>query len=196
MSFSSGVEATARALGPHGATLLGIARASILSGLREGRPARVRIEDYEPALREAAACFVTLHLDGGLRGCTGTVAARRALVEDVAENAFTSAFEDPRFAPLSVVEFSRLNTEISVLTAPERLAFADEDALLACLVPGEDGLLLEADGARGLFLPQVWKALPAPDAFLAHLKAKAGLPAAPLGGGVCAARFRVVEIAE
>jgi AmmeMemoRadiSam system protein A len=147
-------------------------------------------------LRADAACFVTLRLDGNLRGCTGTALARRPLIEDVAGNAFTSAFADPRFAPLSAAEFSRLETEISVLSAPEPLGFEDEAALLALLEPGEDGLLLEADDAQALFLPQVWRTLPLAADFLAHLKAKAGLPADPLTPAVRAARFRVVEIVE
>lgn len=196
MSSSDATAVTADMLEPHAATLLGIARASILNGLREGRPARVRAEDYDALLRATAACFVTLHLAGSLRGCTGTAFARRALVEDVAGNAFTSAFEDPRFAPLSAAEFGRLETGISVLTAPEPVMFADEAALLAQLEPGTHGLLLQSDDGRGLFLPQVWKMLPGPADFLAHLKAKAGLPDGPLTGAVRASRFRVIEIAE
>lgn len=180
----------------HGPTLLGIARASILNGLREGRPAPVRATDYAAPLRAEAACFVTLHLDGALRGCTGTAVARRALAEDVSGNAFTSAFADPRFAPLGAAEFSRLETEISVLSAAEPLGFDDEAALLDLLVPGEDGLVIECGDARALFLPQVWRTLPSAADFLSHLKEKAGLPSDPLTPAVRASRFRVVTITE
>jgi AmmeMemoRadiSam system protein A len=196
MSSAEQRDGIARALAEHGGMLLRVARASILNGLRAGGPAAIDIALYDDALRGPAASFVTLHIDRSLRGCTGSARARRALVEDVSENAFSSAFGDPRFPPLTVAEYGRLEIEISVLTEPEPVAAADETALLAALVPGEDGLLLESGGARGLFLPQVWRTLPDPAGFLDALKDKAGLPRGPLRAGFRASRFRAVEIAE
>ncbi|MPY71364.1 MAG: AmmeMemoRadiSam system protein A [Alphaproteobacteria bacterium] len=196
MSCADQRDGIARALAEHGGILLRVARASILNGLRAGGPAAIDTKLYDDALRGPAASFVTLHIDRALRGCTGSARARRALVEDVSENAFNSAFGDPRFPPLTVAEYGRVEIGISVLTEPEPLAAANEAALLAALAPGEDGLLLEADGARGLFLPQVWHTLPDPAGFLDALKDKAGLPRGPLRDGFRASRFRVVEIAE
>ena len=50
------------------------------------------------------------------------------------------------------------------------------DAALRSLRPGIDGLVLQFGHHRGTFLPQVWEQLPTPEAFLANLKRKAGLP--------------------
>lgn len=154
-----------------------IAAASIRHGLQEGHALSVDPNDYPEAVRAPGACFVTLHRHGELRGCIGSLEARRALVVDVAENAYAAAFCDPRFAPLRADELADLELHISVLSAPTPLAFRDEADLLRQLRPGVDGLILTVDGRRGTFLPSVWESLPRPEQFLAQLKRKAGLPA-------------------
>ncbi|MCC7413535.1 MAG: AmmeMemoRadiSam system protein A [Gammaproteobacteria bacterium] len=156
--------------------LLGVARESIAGGLREGRRPVVAAQRYPERLRERRATFVTLDIDGVLRGCIGSLEACRPLVEDVAHNAWASAFADPRFAPLTAAEFTRVHLHISVLSPPEPFAVQDEAQLLAELQPGVDGLILEDGGRRATFLPQVWASLPRPRDFLVHLKLKAGLP--------------------
>jgi hypothetical protein len=192
----SSAEALRKTLAPHAASLVRLARASIRAGLTTGRPLAVAPDDHHPDLRRKAASFVTLHIDSELRGCIGSLDAGAALVEDVARNAFLAAFEDPRFEPLAVHEAPRLDVEISVLGTPEPLPFASEAELCDILRPGVDGLIVEASGRRGVFLPQVWESLPEPDDFLAHLKAKVGLGNVPLGTGTRAQRFSVVTLAE
>lgn len=157
--------------------LLRVARESIAHGLRHGRPLLTDADYYPPALRVPRASFVTLEIDGELRGCIGTLEAHRPLLEDVAANAFNAAFRDPRFPPLHTEELPRLDIHISVLSAPEPLEFDNEGDLIAQLRPGADGLILSAPGHRGTFLPSVWDALPRPEEFLRQLKRKAGLPA-------------------
>jgi AmmeMemoRadiSam system protein A len=161
---------------PERALLLDLAHAAIRRGLDGERPA-VRACDYPAALRAPRACFVTLHLDGELRGCIGTLEARRALVENVAEHAHGAAFRDPRFDPLRPSELERLTVHISILSPPEPLTFTTESDLLAQLRPGVDGLVLEDGACRGTFLPAVWEVLPEPAEFLRQLKRKAGLAA-------------------
>ncbi len=126
-------------------------------------------------LNEPRASFVTLHKNGALRGCIGSLAAHRPLGEDVAANAVAAAFHDPRFAPLAADEFAAIDIEVSVLSVPEKISFSDENELLCLLRPHIDGLILSYGNQRGTFLPQVWQQLPQPTQFLAHLKQKAGL---------------------
>jgi len=184
------------ALLPHAATLLDVACTSIRNGLMTGRALDVSKRAFDALLRVPAASFVSLHmLDDSLRGCIGSITPSRPLIEDVARNAFLAAFEDPRFPPLTASAYPRLKVEISVLSPTEPLPFADEAALRAALVPGRDGLVLEAGRRRGLFLPQVWESLPDPADFLAHLKQKAELPARPLSRDVRASRFTVLSFA-
>ena len=134
------------------------------------------------------ASFVTLTSGrapgGALRGCIGSLEARRPLREDVEANAVAAALHDPRFPPLTARELDDVVVEVSVLSAPAVLPAADEAELLTRLRPGVDGVILSAPGHRATFLPQVWEQLPDPADFLAHLRRKAGLPAGGWGRGL------------
>lgn len=158
------------------AQLLSLARRSIENGLCHDRPLVVDPADYGPHLQGLRACFVTLHLAGELRGCTGTITPRSPLVASVCEHAFTSAFRDARFPPLRAAELEGLEISISVLSETEAIYFADESDLLAKIRPGIDGLILEERGCLATLLPSVWSSLPDPEHFLWQLKRKAGLP--------------------
>ncbi len=153
-----------------------VAAQSIRHGLEKGRPLEVIPSRFPPSLQEPVATFVTLNEEGRLRGCVGSLQARRPLVEDVAHNAFAAAFRDSRFPPVSPSEFSGLEIHLSLLTPPEPLPVEDEEDLLRKLRPGEDGLVLEDPPHRATFLPQVWESLPEPQSFVRELKRKAGLP--------------------
>lgn len=159
-----------------GRLLLDLSRDSIRHGLAHRRPLVVDLDEYEPVFRTDRASFVTLNLGGQLRGCIGSLQAHRPLVVDVSHNAYAAAFQDPRFPPVTDGECGQLDIHISLLTPPEPFPVASEADLLAKMVPFEDGLILAEGNRRGTFLPAVWESLPDPVQFLAHLKAKAGLP--------------------
>jgi AmmeMemoRadiSam system protein A len=156
-----------------GPVLVAIARAAI--GERLGRGPMPRRP--EPWLADPAATFVTLHLEERLRGCIGSIDPRRALGEDVANNARAAAFRDPRFEPVTAVEFDALSIEVSVLSPRVALEAATEGEAAQRLRPGVDGVYLEYAGHVATFLPQVWESLPDPVDFLAALRHKAQLPA-------------------
>lgn len=166
----------ARLATAHREGLLKLAARSIEAGLG-GERLRVQAGNFPPELQARRASFVTISVEARLRGCIGTLEARRALVEDVVANAYSAAFEDPRFAPLERVEFERLDIHLSLLTVPEPMKFATEQELLAQIRPSVDGLVLQEGARRGTFLPSVWEQLPDPVEFLRQLKRKAGLPA-------------------
>jgi AmmeMemoRadiSam system protein A len=157
-------------------TLLRTASRAIEETLTGVTPIVPAIDRCPPALAAPGASFVTIERQGELRGCCGTLEARHALLVDVWRNARTSAFEDPRFPPLSLREWRDSQLEISVLSGLERLVVADEAELLARLEPGVHGLVLAHRCSRTTFLPRVWKQLPVPADFVAHLKLKAGWP--------------------
>ena len=156
-------------------TLIDLARQSIQHGLKQGEPLKIRAENYSPELQAERASFVTLNRQGLLRGCIGHLEASLPLVVDVAENAFSAAFRDPRFPPLSLNEVVDLEIHISVLTPAQPISFSSEADLLQQLRPGVDGLILVDGQAKGTFLPSVWESLPLAQDFLRHLKNKAGL---------------------
>ena len=85
------------------------------------------------------ACFVTLKQQARLRACIGTLAAHRALRDDVAANALAAALRDPRFARVAAHELPLTEVEVSLLSAPAILRFANERDLFAQLRPGVDG---------------------------------------------------------
>lgn len=170
-------------------TLFDVAEASIRSGLRTGEPPLIDPTGYAEGLRDRRACFVTLRIGADLRGCIGSLEARRPLLIDVAENAFQAAFRDPRFPPLRPYEFPGLTIQISVLSAMEPLKFASEVDLLAQIRPGKDGLEIELGTQRGLLLPSVWEQLPDKHQFWQALKMKAGLPTTAWSQQMCVSRF-------
>jgi len=176
-----------------GGILIGIARHAI--GERLGLLDRGSTPDAN-WLTEPGASFVTLHRSGTLRGCIGSLTACRPLGEDVEANALAAAFRDPRFPPLTRVEFTDIDIEVSVLSAPEPIHPTDETQLRTMLRPGVDGLILEYGAHRATFLPQVWEQLPDAADFLAHLKQKAGLPADFWHPDMRISRYRVQAFAE
>lgn len=154
-----------------GLALLALARAAIAHAL--GGPAPV--VPPGPALRVPGATFVTLRDGEALRGCIGSLEPRRALADDVMANAVAAALRDPRFPPVAAGELGRLTVEVSLLGTAEPVVFRDRADLAASLVPGVDGVILARGARRATFLPQVWEALPDPDAFLDALAEKAGI---------------------
>ncbi|NOT11774.1 MAG: AmmeMemoRadiSam system protein A [Methylococcaceae bacterium] len=155
--------------------LLDLAKRSIEQGLKTGKPLAIHLSDYPADLLEQRATFVTLNINKQLRGCMGKLEAVKPLAEDIAENAFSAAFRDPRFPALTTDEFNNLEIHLSILTAAEPVFFATEQDLLSKLKPHSDGLILQEGHKRATFLPSVWETLPKPEQFLRHLKQKAGL---------------------
>ena len=157
------------------ALLLATALASIEQGLQTGRQDYSVPSGLAADMTAPAASFVTLTTPAGLRGCIGSLEARSGLLEGVAENAYSAAFRDHRFPPLSADELPYLTLEISVLSPLVPVDCADEQALLSLMIPGEAGWVLEENYHRGTFLPTVWSSLDKPADFLRELKRKAGL---------------------
>jgi len=177
----------------HGGRLLRIARESIAEALGAGGAPPAADEAW---LRETRATFVTLTQGEELRGCVGALEAQRPLAEDVAANARAAAFEDSRFKPLTLEEFAGTGIEVSLLSTPKTLAFHDHVDLLRQLRPGVDGVILEHEGRRGTFLPQVWEDLSDPEQFIARLRHKAGIPASADARSLRVRRYRVLKWRE
>jgi AmmeMemoRadiSam system protein B/AmmeMemoRadiSam system protein A len=181
-------------LNEHGKILLRLAAQSIQHGLIAAQPLAVNSAKYPKALSLPGASFVTLKLNGQLRGCIGSVQGQRPLAEDVANNAFASAFRDHRFSSVSPDELERLELSISILSPSAPMDASDEKDLISQLRPGIDGLIIENEGKRALFLPSVWSQLPKPKDFLAHLKAKATMTPDQWSPGFKASRFITAEV--
>ena len=156
--------------------MLKVACDSLKNGVRLGAPLPVDASKYEDQLVANMATFVTLNINEQLRGCIGSLMAHRPLIVDIADNAYSAGFRDPRFPHITANELDLLDIHISILTTPEPISFSSKDDLLQQIRPGVDGLILSDGFSRGTFLPSVWEQLPEKDQFLQHLLMKAGLP--------------------
>lgn len=155
--------------------LLSLARQSIEKTLNQQK-LELNVDDFSAHLMFRGACFVSLHKQGNLRGCIGSLQAHQPLAVDVMQNGVKAALNDPRFPKLALSELAEVDIEISILTAPERLPCIDEQDCLQKLRPGVDGIIIQSAAHRATFLPLVWRSISKPAAFLQHLKQKAGLP--------------------
>lgn len=155
--------------------LLVVARNTIKNRLNNMEEPQIDWKNLPEKFQEQLGTFVTLTIDGNLRGCIGHIIPRETVIEGIRENSINAAFRDPRFPPLSREEFDKIEIEISILTAPEELSYTDADDLLNKLRPGVDGLIIKKGHYEATFLPQVWDQLPDKEEFLSHLCMKAGL---------------------
>ena len=177
-----------------GRLLLSIARVLITKKLGIFAPL-AKTSDH-PWLNEPAATFVTIKIDGELRGCIGSLKAHHSLMNDLQNNATAAAFEDPRFSPLTKDELDQATIEISLLGDAEPIDFSDEEDALAKLHPHVDGIIFMCGRYRSTFLPQVWEQLPTPSMFMAHLKQKAGLAPDFWSNDVLLYRYAVQKFSE
>lgn len=155
-------------------------RQTLLTVARERITAHAMGRDPELPPRRAeleipGGAFVTLHvLEHGrnqLRGCIGHIESTRPVYDTVHDAAYSAAFGDPRFPPLTADELGRIELEISVLSRLETITDS------RVIVPGTHGIMLERGFHSGLLLPQVasernWDRL----TFLEQTCRKAGLP--------------------
>ena len=161
-----------------GALLIALARNTLEVNLTEAADPMDtgKMIHTHPGLKRQTGTFVTLTLNGQLRGCIGNLTATESIAQGVRNNAISAAFHDHRFKPLTPAELAEIHIEVSILSEPVPLWFADGDDLVAKLRPHVDGVILRKGNRGATFLPQVWEQLPEPTDFLAHLCRKAGLP--------------------
>jgi AmmeMemoRadiSam system protein A len=147
--------------------LLRIARESIAATLDGRQP---ELPPVDEVLQHPAGAFVTLTIDGELRGCIGSIHPVAPLYRAISDSAVNAAFRDPRFYPLRKDEFPNIHIEISVMGPIEPVGDPEE------ILVGRDGLIVSRGRNAGLLLPQVaaeygWDR----DAFLRQTCVKAGL---------------------
>jgi AmmeMemoRadiSam system protein A len=166
---------TTRLTEDEGKHLLMVARNTIRNRLDNIEEPQIDWKDLPEKFQERLGTFVTITTGGNLRGCIGHIIPREALIEGIRENAINAAFRDPRFPPLTKDEFDNIEIEVSILTVPQELSYADATDLLKKLRPGVDGVIIKMGFHEATFLPQVWDQLPDKEEFLSHLCLKAGL---------------------
>ncbi len=134
--------------------------------------------DPPESFRHKSGVFVTLttHPGDDLRGCIGYPEPIAPLIDALTDSAVSAASRDPRFPPVRPDELGSIKVEVSLLTPPEEIKVGKSTDLPARVSVGDDGLIVQRDGARGLLLPQVpvewgWRA----EEFLSQTCVKAGI---------------------
>lgn len=127
-----------------------------------------------PSLLEKRASFITINKNNQLRGCIGSIIPTKPLIDDIMQNAKSSAFRDSRFEILRLSELKDISISISLLTIPKELLYDDINDLKSKIKIGTHGVILKLGNHQSTFLPSVWEQLPTFDMFFSHLCQKAG----------------------
>lgn len=178
-SFAFEYAHTAQLGEPARRMIMDVARKVVKQATQDGgKRSRLNVNGQLPrALLAQRACFVTLKIGDQLRGCRGSLRPSRTLAADVADHAWRSAFDDPRFSPLKADEVERLSYHVSILSTARRIPCVSEDELVRAIRPDVDGIILRDGDKRGVLLPSVWEQIHDPKIFIRQLKLKAGLAA-------------------
>ncbi len=127
-----------------------LARASISSWVREKKRPVLPEDLPGEILKDRAGVFVSLHKDGRLRGCIGTIqATRKNIAEEIVENGISAATKDPRFSPVRPDELDALEISVDILGEPERISSKEE------LDVKRYGVIVSKGFRRGLLLPNL-----------------------------------------
>ena len=127
-----------------------LARYSLENFVKTHKAAEIPKNLPSELLERRAGAFVSLHKDGLLRGCIGTIAAtQKNLAEEILQNAISACSRDPRFSPVEENELDDIIYSVDVLGEPERI-FSEKD-----LDPKKYGVIVENGGRRGLLLPDL-----------------------------------------
>lgn len=156
--------------------LLNLARQTIVDYFSIGQKTKIDRGKVDKELLKPASTFVTLTKKGELRGCVGSLIAKKPLYEDIINNSLLAAFSDTRFPQVGKDELSEIKIEISVLSEPKPYLYNNIDELIKKIEPKKHGLIIQNGFNQATYLPQVWDELPDKIIFLESLCLKAGLP--------------------
>lgn len=101
-------------------------------------------------LNRRAGTFVSIHKDGRLRGCIGTISpAEECIAAEIIRNAISASSKDPRFDPIRPDELKWLEISVDVLGEAEEIDSADR------LDVKRYGVIVQSGYRRGLLLPDL-----------------------------------------
>ena len=127
-----------------------LARASVEAWVRRGERLSVPEGLPDEMTARRAGTFVSLHKNGQLRGCIGTIAATTgSIAEEIIQNAISACSRDPRFSPVRAHELGSLEISVDVLGEPEPIESAEE------LDVKRYGVIVSRGMKRGLLLPDL-----------------------------------------
>lgn len=157
------------------AQLLELTREQLIASVAGEDSIDVHLPDLSDRILREGAAFVSLTVDGVLRGCMiDQFEPHEPLVANVLRNVQLAVRPDERFSAIEKGEIEDVRIKISVVYDIEPLHFKNPDDLLDKLTPYVDGVILSIDEELSAYLPSVWETFPDPDEFLSQLSIKAG----------------------
>ncbi len=97
-----------------------------------------------------AGTFVSIHKDGALRGCIGTISPTcLSIADEIMQNAISASTNDPRFPAIKENELPFLEISVDVLSEPEPIDGPDK------LDVKKYGVIVTHGRKRGLLLPNL-----------------------------------------
>ena len=129
--------------------LLEISRNTLEQYIRTGKIPVVREDELSDKIKTCCGAFVSLHVNGKLRGCIGNFSQDIPLYKVVQEMTISSATRDYRFTPVEANDLNKIDIEISVLTPMKKIESIDE------IILGKHGIYIRKGSRTGTFLPQV-----------------------------------------
>jgi len=155
--------------------LLEFARDQLIASTSGDDLIHVDLDTLPKAIRQHGAAFVSLTVDGNLRGCMiDQFEPHEPLITNVLRNTQYAVLADERFATVVNEEIEEVRVEISVVYDIVTLTFEGADNLLSQLTPSIDGVILRVGDEIATYLPSVWQLFPDSAEFLSQLCTKAG----------------------
>jgi AmmeMemoRadiSam system protein A len=157
------------------AQLLTLAREQLIASVAGKDFIDVHEHDISDRTLQMDAAFVSLTVDGALRGCMiDQFEPHEPLFTNVLHNVQLAVGSDARFPAIRQEEIDDVRIQVSIVYDITTLTFGNPDNLLERIHPNQDGVILEIDGEIAAYLPSVWQIFPDPADFLTHLCIKAG----------------------
>lgn len=149
---------------------ISLARKTIESYVKFGRLPEIDRKSLPKEMNEnRAGTFVSIHKEGNLRGCIGTISAvRDSITDEIMQNAISASTEDPRFNPITQDEFDKLEISVDVLKS------AEDIHSISKLDPKKYGVIVYKGTRRGLLLPNL-DGIETPEEQIKIARQKAGI---------------------
>lgn len=146
-----------------------LAKKTIETYIKDDKIIDIPLDTPKELLDNKSAVFVSIHKNGYLRGCIGTIIpTTKCVAQEIINNAINASTEDPRFDPVTVDELKDLEINVDVLTLPEDI---DDKTMLD---PKKYGVIVRSGLKRGLLLPDL-EGVDTIDEQISIAKQKAGI---------------------
>ena len=128
-----------------------LVKLTLYDAVLENKKIDIDSQKLDKQLLQNMGSFVTLHLNGKLKGCIGRFEPKEPLYKTIIDMTISASRYDNRFSPVTKEELKDIKIEVSVLTPRQRVYSIKE------IEVGKHGIYIEYGNKNGTYLPQVAK---------------------------------------